>query len=92
MGQFVDDDPGLEITVTERRSGAPQVHPAPAVLPIGRRHEVGIIESASILRVRDDSIILLAPTTKVVLLEIARNLVETVSDDSAMSVQQKFEE
>ena len=91
MGQFVDDDPGLEITVTVRCSGAPQVHPAPAVLAIWRRHEVGIVESASILRVRDHSIILLATATKVVLLEIARNFVETVSDGSAISVQRKME-
>jgi hypothetical protein len=50
-----------------------------SVLTIGRRHKVGIVETTAVLSIGDHGIVLLATTTKVVLLEVARNFVKTVS-------------
>ena len=42
-------------------------------------HEVGIVVTAAVLRVGNDRVILLAAASKVVLLEVAGNLVEAVA-------------
>lgn len=74
----MNDDPSFEIAVTIRGRGVPQVHPAASVLAIGWRHEVRVVEPAAILRVRNHSIVARTPTPKVVLLEVAGDLVEAV--------------
>lgn len=42
------------------------------------RHEVGVVESAAVLGIRDDCVVLLSTTTEVVLLEITRHLIEAI--------------
>ena len=75
----MNDNPRFEIAVTIRSRGVPQIHPAASVLAIGWRHEVGVVEPAAVLRVRDHGIVARAPTPEVVLLEVAGDLVEAVS-------------
>lgn len=75
----MDDDTSLEVPIAVRVRGVPKVHPAAAVLTIGRRHEVRVVVPATVLRVRNDGIVLLPTTTKVVLLEVAGNLGEAVA-------------
>ena len=77
--QLVDDDASLEIAVAVRVRSVPEVHPAATVLAVGRRHEVGIVVTRAVLRVRDDGVVLLPTTTEVVLLEVTRDLVEAVA-------------
>jgi hypothetical protein len=44
-----------------------------------RGHEVGIVEAAAILSIGNDSVIPFAATTKVVLLEVTRDLVKPIA-------------
>lgn len=79
MRQLVDDNASLEISISVRVRGVPQIHPAAPVLAIGRRHEVSVVESAAVLRVSNDGVVLSATTAEVVLLEITRHFVEAVT-------------
>jgi hypothetical protein len=79
MTEFVNNDSGLQVSVTIRTSSVPQVHPAAPVLTIWRSHEIRVVESTTILSVGDDRIILLTATAEIMLLEIASNFVKAVS-------------
>jgi len=69
--QFVNNNTSFEVAITVWKVGIPEVHPHAAVLPIRRSHEVGVVESGTILGVSNDCVILFASSTKVILLEIA---------------------
>ena len=70
MGKFVDNDTGLQVTVSVRVSTVPEVHPAATVLAVGWGHEVGVVESTTVLSIGNDAIIFLTTSAKVVLLEV----------------------
>ena len=72
MGKLVDNDTSLQVTIPVGGSGVPEVHPAATVLAVRWGHEVGIVESAAVLSIGNDTIIFLATSTKVVLLEVTR--------------------
>ena len=57
------------------KGGILEVHPHAPILPIRRSHEVGVVESGTILSVSNNCIILGA---KVVLLEIACKFVKSI--------------
>jgi hypothetical protein len=80
MTEFVNNNPSLQVPIAIWRSSVPQIHPAASILTIWWCHEVGVVESTAILSVCDDSVILLTPTTKIVLLEIAGNLVKAIPE------------
>lgn len=80
MGQLVNNDTSLEVAVAVRVRGIPQVHPAPAVLPIWRGHEVRIIVPGPVLGVCDNGIAFRATTSEVVLLEVARDFIKAVAE------------
>ena len=81
--QFVNNNTSFEITITVRKSSIPEVHPHAAVLPIRRSHEVGVVESGTILGISNDCVIPLASSTKVILLEVACKFVKTISKTSS---------
>jgi hypothetical protein len=92
VGQLVNDNPGFKITVTEWSSGAPEIHSASTILAIGRRHEVGIVKTASVLRIGNHGVVLRTATAKIVLLEITSDLVETISVGSTIRVNDDLDE
>lgn len=55
------------------------IHPAVTVLAVRQCHEAGIVILVAILCIHDDRIILFATASKVVLLEVAQDLVKAVS-------------
>ena len=79
VGKLVDNDASLQVTVPVRGCGVPDVHPAATVLAIWWGHKVGIVESATILRVCDDCVVLLTASAKVVLLEVTGHLIKPVT-------------
>ena len=79
MGKLVDNDASLQVTVPVRVCTVPEVHPAATVLAVGWGHEVGIVKSTAVLSVGNDTIVFLATSAEVVLLEIARWLIESVT-------------
>jgi len=79
MTQLMDDNACLEITISVRYRSVPEVHAHTTVLTVGRSHEVGIVETGTVLGVSNDGVVLSTTTTEVVLLEIARHLIETVT-------------
>ena len=79
VAEFVDDDTGLEITISVGNSGVPEVHAHATVLTIGWGHEVGIVVSGTVLGVGDNTIVLASTTAKVVLLEVTRHLIEAIT-------------
>jgi len=85
MAQLVNDDTGLKVPITVWNGGIPEIHTHATVLTVGRGHEVGVVESRTILCVSDNGIILSSSTTEVVLLEISRNLIETITTKKAES-------
>jgi hypothetical protein len=86
VGQLVNDNPRFKITVTVWSSGAPEIHSASTILAIGRRHEVSIVKTASVLCIGDHGVVLRTTTAKVVLLEITSDLVETISIGSTITI------
>ena len=77
---FVNNDSGLEITITVGLSmDVPNVHTHPSILSIGRGHKVGVVVARSILGISNNGIVALATTTKVELLEVTRLFGETVT-------------
>lgn len=74
---LVDDDASLEVSVGVR-GPAPDVHAHTRSLAIGRGRKVGIVHPAAVLGHRHDCVPTQATSTKVVLLEVARRLVEAV--------------
>ena len=80
MRQLVNDDASLQIAITVRVRCLPQVHPAPTILPIWRCHEVCVVKSRSVLGICDDCVPLLSTTSEVMLLEVAGNFVETITE------------
>ena len=79
MAQLMDNDTGLEITVAVGVGGVPEVHPATTVLTVRWGHEVCVVVTTAVLSIGNHTVILLATTTEVVLLEVARFLIETIS-------------
>jgi len=75
----MDNDSSLQVTVPIRRSSIPEIHPAATVLTVRWGHEIGIVVTAAIVGVGNDAVVLLATSAKVVLLEIARWLIEPVT-------------
>ena len=53
VGQLVDDDASFEVPIAVRVRSVPKVHPAAAVLTIGRRHEVRVVVARAVLRVSE---------------------------------------
>jgi hypothetical protein len=72
MSKLVDNDTSFHVTITVGVSGVPEVHSAFAnsrininqskennnspILAIGRRHEIGIVETTAILCIRNHSV------------------------------------
>lgn len=79
VSELVDDDASFQVSITIRRSGVPQVHPAATVLTIGWSHEVGVVVTTAILGVGNHSIVLLSSSAEVVLLEVTSHLVEAIT-------------
>jgi hypothetical protein len=80
MRIFVNNDSGFEVTITVGLSmDVPNVHTHSSVLAIRRGHKVGIVIAGPVLGVSNDGIIILATTTKVELLKVARLFSETVA-------------
>jgi hypothetical protein len=79
VAELVDDDTGLKITISVRKSGVPEVHAHATVLTVGWGHEVGIVISGTVLGVGNNTIILASTTAKVVLLEVTRDLIEAIA-------------
>jgi len=75
----VDNDAGLQVAIPVRSGSIPNVHPTTTVLTIRWGHEVGVIVTAAILSISNDSIIFLATSAEVVLLEVTRLLIKTVT-------------
>ena len=75
----MDNNTGLQVTIPERVGRVPEVHPAATVLTVGWGHEVGVVESATVLSIGNDTIIFLATPTEVVLLEVTRRLVKSIT-------------
>ena len=85
MTQFVNDDTSLEISITIRVGCAPEVHSATTILTIRWRHKVGVVVTATVLGISNDSVVLSTSTTEIVLLEVPRNFIETVSKNPISS-------
>lgn len=79
VGQLVNDDTGFKIAIAVRVCSAPQVHPAPTVLPVWRGHEIRVVKSRTVLGICDNGVTLRATASKVVLLEVAGDLVKAVT-------------
>ena len=79
MRHLMNNDAGLQIPISVRRGAVPEVHPYFPVLAIRRRHEIRVVVSASVLRVRDDCVVLLSATAEIVLLEVTGDFVESVA-------------
>jgi hypothetical protein len=79
VGKLVDNDASLQVTIPVRISGVPEEHPAATVLTVRWGHEVGIVVTTAILSIGNNTIIFLTTSAKVVLLEIARWLIESVT-------------
>ena len=79
MRQLVNNDASLEIAVTVRVRRLPEVHPAPAVLPVWWGHKVCVVEPGSVLGICNDAVSFRSTTSKVMLLEVARKFVEAIA-------------
>jgi hypothetical protein len=79
MGQLVNNDASFEVAITVWDCSVPQVHPAPTVLTVWRGHEIRVVKSRTVLGICDNGIALLAAASKVVLLEVARDLIKAVA-------------
>ena len=53
------------------------------ILTIRWRHKVGVVVTTTVLGISDDSFVLSTSTTEIVLLEVPRNFIETVSPISS---------
>ncbi len=80
MRQLVNNDASLQIAIAVRVRRLPQVHPAPTVLPVWWGHEIRVIESGTILGICNDGVVLLATTSKVMLLEVTGDFVEAITE------------
>ena len=54
------------------------------ILAVRWGHKVGVVEPAAILRICNDSVVLLTTASKVILLEVARCFVEAVPVSNAL--------
>ena len=79
MGKLVDNNASLQIAIPVWGCGVPDVHSAATVHTIGRCHEVGIVVSAAILSIGNDSVVLLTASAEVMLLEVACWLIKPVT-------------
>jgi hypothetical protein len=79
VGKLVDNDASLQVTIPVRISSVPEEHPAATVLTVRWGHEVGIVVSTAILSIGNDTVIFLTTSAEVVLLEVARWLIESVT-------------
>ena len=79
MGKLVDNDTSLQVTIPVGSSSVPDVHPAATVLAVRWGHEVGIVVTATVLSIGNDTVVFLTTSAEVVLLEITRQLIESVS-------------
>lgn len=77
--ELMDNDAGFKITVPIRQGSVPEVHAHATVSAIRRGHEVCIVVSRTILGISDHGVVLSSSASEVVLLEVPRHLVETVS-------------
>jgi hypothetical protein len=93
VAQFVDYNTSfkLEVAITVRKVGIPKIHPQAAVLSIRRSHEIRVIESGTILGISNDCVVLGASSTEVILLEIARNFIKSISAISGQYSNKKTE-
>ena len=67
---FVDDDAGLEGAVAHGVGVVPDVHPHARHLAVGGRGEVGVVQTAAVLRVEDDVVAADAAAVAVVDFEV----------------------
>jgi len=79
VGKFVDNDASLQVTIPVRVSAIPEVHPAATILTVGWGHEVGVVESTAVLSIGNDTIVFLTTSAEVMLLEVTRWLIESVT-------------
>ena len=82
MAVLVNNDTGFQVTIAVWQGGVPKIHAHATIRAIGWGHEVGVVVARTVLRVGDDSVVLGATTTEVVLLEVTRDLVEAVAGSS----------
>ena len=79
VAELVNNDASFEIAVSVGSSRVPEEHAHLAVPAVGGSHKVGIVHAGAVLRIGNHRVILLATAAKVVLLEVARDLVKAVS-------------
>lgn len=100
MTVFVDDNTSLEVTIPPGSGDVPHIHSHSGHGSVGRSHKVGtgdqrklrvtwvrvnlLVESGPILGVEDDGITTSPTFTKVVGLEVTRELIETESVEQVM--------
>lgn len=76
----MNNDSGLEVTITVGLSvDVPDIHAHSTILAVGRGHKVGVIIARTILGISDNTVVTLATTTEVELLEVTRFFSETVT-------------
>lgn len=73
---LVDDDTGLEGAVADRGAQVPQVHAHASRLAVGRRAEVSVVRTSTILGVDNGKVGALATLARVAGLEVIRRLGE----------------
>ena len=84
MSVLVDDNTGLEVTITGWLGGSPGVHSHAAVLAIWGSSEVGVVGARAVLSVADGEVVALTSLAVVVHLEVTGLLSETESVENVV--------
>jgi len=84
VSKLVDDNASFEVTISVRSSSVPDVHAATTILSVRGSSKVGVVVSAAVLCVGDDSVTFLASLSEVVLLEVSGLLVKAISVQQVM--------
>ena len=80
VGKLVNNDPGVKVTIPVRLGLlVPEVHIAATVLTVRWGREVGIAKLAAHLSIGNDSVVFLTTSVEVVLLEVTRLLIESIT-------------
>ena len=77
VGVFVEDDRGIEVAVARRRGAGENVHLHAARRAVAGHGKVRVVHARAVLRIGLHGIVAQAAVPEIVVLEIARRLVET---------------
>jgi hypothetical protein len=92
VGQLVNDNSGFKITITEWSSGDPEIHSTSIIWLPGGAMKLALLKPLSVLCIDDHGVVLCTTTAEVALLEIASNLVESISVGSTIRVNDGLDE